>query len=441
MKKIYTIGIGWIGISGIARYYQFLWYEVWGSDSVVSDITRALEQEGIHVSYEANPDEIDATFEKIFFTSAISSDHPQLQKARVLGIPVFSYSQALSEVVNKKTLISIAGSHGKSTTTALVSLVLKNSTLWVNALVGSQLREFNGKNVTFSQSPLFVIEACEYKRQFLEYRPKMWVIVNIDLDHLDYYKDEADYVSAFAQYIDRIVPSGYAILAADNQHTPDLVGKRTDIEYILVGKDRYSFFYAKTSKPIPEFVLQVPGEHILFDAKIAYTIGDILKIPQENIIHTLQNYTGIWRRSELVGMTPHGNIVMSDYGHHPTEILLNVSAIKEKYAKKIVVVIFQPHQYSRTLELLNDFQTCFLSADILLVTDIYESRDTPEDKEKINGRQFAEGLSHTRKIYTGPLSETLAIWKMIDAQHSNQMIVILQWAGDIDSIRGEMVEK
>jgi len=441
MKKVYIIGIWGIGISGIARYYLFLWYEVHGSDSVASPLMESLKKEGMYAEIGIFPEKIDASFEMVVYTGAIPQDHAELQKAQSLNIPTLSYSEALARLVNAKKLITVAGSHGKSTTTALTSLVLKNSPLGVNALVGSLLSEFDGKNVHFSESPLFVLEACEYKRQFLAYRPHIAIVTNIDLDHLDYYQDEADYVRAFEEYIENIVPHGFAILDASDVHTKELVWKRSDIEYILVDQEKYTYFYGEKSVSFPEFALQVPGEHILFDAKIAFTVGNIFQISQEKILKTLTSYTGIWRRSEMVGETMHGNMILSDYGHHPKEISLTLGAIKKKYQKKMLVVIFQPHQYSRTLELLEDFKTCFVSADVLLVTDIYESRDTQADKDAIDSKRFTQVLNHPRKIYTGNLEETLQIWNMIDKQHAGQILVVLQWAGDVDSLREEMRKK
>jgi len=441
MKKIYIIGVWWIGISWLARYYYSCGYEVHGSDSSDSELTQKLAEEGIFVQIGIFPDKIDTSFDLVVYSGAIPTNHAQLQKAQSLGIATCSYSEALAHVANTKKLIAVAGSHGKSTTTALVSLVLKNSSIGVNALVGSLLKEFDGKNTHFSGSPLFVLEACEYKRQFLAYRPHIGIVTNIDLDHLDYYKDEADYVQAFEQYIENIVPQGFAILDANDMHTQELAGKRTDIEYILVDQEKYTYFYAKKSVSFPEFSLQVPGEHILFDAKIAFTVGNIFQISQENIINTLTNYTGIWRRSEIVGETPHQNMILSDYGHHPKEISLTLWAIKKKYTKKMLVVIFQPHQYSRTLELLEDFKNCFSAADVLLVTDIYESRDSQEDKEKMDAKRFTQFLNHPRKIYTGNLDETLQIWNMIDQQHPQQILVVLQWAGDVDTLREGMKKK
>jgi UDP-N-acetylmuramate--alanine ligase len=175
------------------------------------------------------------------YTEAIPAHHSELEKAKKLGIQTLTYPEALAQIANKKTLISIAGSHGKSTTSSLTSLVLKNSQTNVNAVVGTLLKEFGGKNAYFSESPYFVIEACEYRRSFLHYRPSVGVIINIDLDHLDYYKDLKDYISAFESYLNNIVPGGFAILNGEDTNCKKLLNLRKDIQYIEVYQDYFTF--------------------------------------------------------------------------------------------------------------------------------------------------------------------------------------------------------
>ncbi len=249
-----------------------------------------------------------------------------------------------------------------------------------------------------------MIEACEYKRSFLQYHPYITVITNIDLDHLDYYTSLEDYISAFQSLVDQT--SGFVIISAD-----DVNSKKLDIpveKKIVVGiaplpplsgglnpqptityfprveeddNGRKKVYYVEKTLPIPDMHLQVPGDHLLHDAHLAYTVGRLLGMGDDTIVSRLESYTGSWRRSEIVGTTKHGNIVMSDYGHHPNEIRPTLRAIREKYPEKKLFVIFQPHQYSRTRELLHEFATSFSDASELIIPNIYFSRDKQEDVE------------------------------------------------------------
>ncbi len=238
------------------------------------------------------------------------------------------------------------------------------------AIIGTQVPQLGNSN--FYTEPLtdnFVIEACEYKRSFLQYHPYITVITNIDLDHLDYYHDLADYLSAFQAIVDQT--SGFVLISADDKNSHKL---NIPLEKkIIVGKRKITYFprveetkegivenyTVEKNMPIPNMTLQVPGEHLLQDAFLAYAVGRLLGMPDNIIVPKLESYTGSWRRSEIVGTTENGNMVMSDYGHHPNEIRPTLAAIHDKYPDRKLYVVFQPHQYSRTRELLSEFVTSF----------------------------------------------------------------------------------
>nr|MDD3719922.1 UDP-N-acetylmuramate--L-alanine ligase [Candidatus Gracilibacteria bacterium] len=438
MKKIYVIGIGGIGVSAIARYYNENGYQVFGSDKTDSELIHKLRDEGIDIFIGERPEFIDNKFDLVVYTEAIPNSQSELEKSRELNLNVISYPTALAEIANKKQLITIAGTHGKSTTTSLISIVLKNSNIGVNSVVGSILKEFGNKNSYFSNSKYFALEACEYKRSFLKYKPFIGVITNIELDHLDYYKDLDDYLSAFKNYLENIIPGGYVILNGNCINSMKLLGLRNDINYVIVENKKYKIKNINgitKDYNFPNIELNVPGEHILYDAKIAYVVGKVLNLDDSEITKSLKNYNGIWRRSEIIGMTLNGNILMSDYGHHPTEILLNTKAIKEKYSQKKIVCIFQPHQYNRTLELLEDFKNCFKYVDKLIIPDIYESRDTEEDKKKINSEKLVSFINHSDKLDGKGLENTLDIILDYDKKNPTSSVIILQGAGNVDDLR------
>ena len=260
-----------------------------------------------------------------------------------------------------------------------------------SAIIGTQVPQLGNTNFySEAHTENFVIEACEYKRSFLQYRPYITVITNIDLDHLDYYKNLEDYISAFQSIVDQT--SGFVIISADDENSQKL--SIPDEKKIIVGSEVTYFprveemccgekkiYTVEKTMPIPDMHLQVPGDHLLQDARLAYTVGRLLGMKDDIIVSKLESYRGSWRRSEIIRVTDHGNILMSDYGHHPNEIRPTLKAIKNKYPDKKLFVAFQPHQYSRTRELLSEFAISFADADTLVIPDIYFSRDKKEDVE------------------------------------------------------------
>lgn len=430
--KIYCIGIGWIGISALARYFHANNYKVYGSDASYSKLIQELQNEWIDISLKPRPEILDDSFEYVIYSEAIPEDHEERIQAIKQGIPTYSYPHMLGIITKTSKLIAVAGTHGKSTTASLIALLL-HKTYTTNAIIGSLIPFFWWKNCYFTSSPYFVIEACEYKRSFLHYTPFIGVITNIDIDHLDYYKDRNDYTQAFYAFIDRIVPWWYLLYNGEEREHREIYTHRSDIETIPIYHSHYIF--QKNTYYFPHLTLQTPGDHILFDAKIAYALGEIISIPSEERKTIIESYPGIWRRSERIGITLHGNILMSDYGHHPTEIALTLQAIAQAFREKKLCVFFQPHQYSRTHQFLENFTTCFHAATMLCISDIYESRDSEQDKQTITSLQFFEAIHHPNKYYTGNLTQTLQKLREIDTNFPHACILLLLWAGNIDSLR------
>ncbi len=450
-KNIYILWIGGIGISAVARYYNELWYTVYWSDASKSELVKTLESEWITL---CSFDEALKHWEikKFIYTEAIPADNEEIQKAWGLSIQRLNYPQALAEIANDKKLIAIAWTHGKSTTTSLTSLVLKNSKENFTSVVGTILKEFENKNFFHRWShnipPLakgasgnwednfFVIEACEYKRSFLNYTPTVGIITNIELDHLDYFKDLEDYLSAFRDFIWNIKSWGFAILNGDDENCQKLKWLRDDIQYIEVF-DKY-FSIDDTVFHYPEISLQVAGNHVLYDAKIAYIVWHMLGILDSTIVEALENYTGVWRRMEHIKNTDNNNVLMSDYGHHPTEIRLTLEALKEKHPEKKLYTIFQPHQYNRTLELIEEFKNCFAWADTVIIPNIYESRDSEEDKLKMPVEKFISSVNHPDITYWDWLENTLKLIKSYDSENPDSSIILLLWAWNVDTLRYEL---
>ena len=482
-KHLHVIGIGGIGVSALARYYKRLGYSVSGSDGADSPFLERLRNDGfeIFVGHDAThlrPDTDLVIYSEAIITKPDLSPEEQiyanveLREAKIRNIRHISYPVALGEVFNAKQGIAITGSHGKSTTTAMTAIMLANDYVenptielpddgaafyaptapGCSAIIGTQVPQLGNSN--FYTEPLtdnFVIEACEYKRSFLNYEPYITVITNIDLDHLDYYQDLDDYISAFQSLVDQT--RGFVIISADDVNSARL--RIPEEKKIIVGNGEVVYFprveettdgvvktyYIEKDLTLPDMHLLVPGAHLLQDAYLAYTVGRLLDMRDEIIVPKLESYRGSWRRSEIVGTTPHGNILMSDYGHHPSEIRPTLHAIREKYHDKKLFVVFQPHQYSRTRELLQEFATSFSGVDTLVIPNIYFSRDKQEDVEFMTLEKLIQAIHpYQPNVIDGwGLENTAELIREYDSKNPNTSVILLLGAGDVDSLRYEIV--
>lgn len=434
--KIHLIWIWWIWISALARYYLTQSYTVYWSDTTASEITENLKNEWINIYIWNNSELINKDFDLVVYSEAIEENNIERVKANKLWIKTISYPQALAEITNNKKLITIAWTHWKSTTSSMISLILKNSEYNFTSIVWTLIKEFWNKNFFHRKDnyndDYFIIEACEYKNSFLNYKPTIWVIINIELDHIDFFKNIDNYINSFKSYIDNIKSWWFAIINWQDCNCKKLIWIRKDIKYIEVF-DNY-FIYNDIIVHYPILDISILWEHIQFDAKIAYTVWYIIWISNNRMLDSLKNYNWVWRRMEKIWKTIHNNILISDYGHHPTEIFLTLKSIKENNLDKKILTIFQPHQYSRTLELLNDFKNCFYYTDYLIISDIYESRDTKEYKDKINVIKFLKKINHKNKKDWKWLNNTLKLIKDFDKNNTN-CIILLLWAWNIDNLR------
>src|ERR1035437_9540261 len=346
IKNIFFVGIGGIGISAIARLMFLEGKNVSGSDMSGGELTRELMGIGIKITIGQGFELISRDTDLIVYTIAIPHYDPKLfEQIKSSGITYKSYPQMLGIVTANKYTIAVSGTHGKTTTTAMIAKILVDAGRDPSVVVGSLLKDFKS-NLIVGKSDLFVVEACEYERSFLNLKPKILVITNIEPDHLDYYKDLDDIKTAFKQ------------LAAQSEK---------------VISD-----YAKYLEKIPK--LSVPGVHNRMDAAAAFAVTLLLNIPEEVIKKSLAEFSGTWRRLEKKGTTKEGTIVYDDYAHHPTELKASLQALRELYPKgqKNITVLFQPHLYSRTKALFDDFVTCFDEADRVLLLPIYFARENPD---------------------------------------------------------------
>lgn len=437
-KKVYFIWIWGIWISALARYYKEIWYEIFWSDKTDSELIRKLQSESMNIIIWEDEKRITNDFEKVIYTEAVTEKQKEFKKAKELNLKILTYPQALWEMVNNKKLISISWTHGKSTTTSMTSIMFKNSNKNFSSIIWTILKEFNWKNFYHRQenkednNEYFIIEACEYKRSFLNYKPFIWIVTNIELDHLDYYKDLEDYLEAFRQYVKNIKKWWYLIINWQEQNSRQLIDIKKGINYIEVFEE---YFLIKDEKIFfPKVKLKIPWNHILYDSKLVYIVWYILNIDKKIIIKSLESYNWVWRRMEELWQSQNWNIFISDYGHHPTEIKLTLKALKEKYKDRQLITIFQPHQYSRTIELLKDFRHCFNYTDKLIISDIYESRDNEKNKKEMNVDILLKNIEHWNKENWDWQDNTLKRILEIDNKNRNILFIIM-WAWDIDNLR------
>ena len=403
---MHCIGIGGIGLSAIARYCNTHGAKVSGSDSSTSRITDDLQKEGVTFYTGHNTAHLSEEIDLVIYTIAVTENNPELKMARARGVTCMTYPEALGLLTQEYTTIAVCGTHGKTTTTAMIASMLNGCGINPTVIVGSLLAE-GGTNFIQGDSEYLVVEACEYKRSFLNLHPKYIVVTNIDEDHLDYYKDLKDIESAFQSFTDLLPSDGVLITHKDTILQTN--AKKVDAD-ILDGNT---------------IELSVLGEHNKENAKLALTLAHVLGLNDTNARTGLQSFTGTWRRLEYKG-TQKGAIMYDDYGHHPREIQATLQALREKYkaGKFKLVAVFQPHLFSRTKLLLDEFATAFTLADKICVLPIYAARE--KDDETISSHDLVEKMDNA--IYMETFDE---VKKYIEKNCHSGSVVLTIGAGDV----------
>lgn len=440
-KRIHFIGIGGVGMSGLALIMHSLGYEISGCDVAKSKYTKLLEKKGIKIYYEHSPSHLDSV-DIVVYSSAIPQDNPELLKAKELGIWVIPRAQMLSEVMNAypKSIV-VAGSHGKTTTTSMISEVLiklqKNPTV----IVGGIINNFKTHSL-LGKREFLVAEADESDGSFLCYNPYIEVITNIDKEHLDFYADFNAIKRAFINFIKRCSPDGKVILCGDDPGVREILQEISGPFLLygfsennhLVGKIIEDSAYPKVEiyhldEPLGTFQLSVPGKHNALNALAAIGVSLILELPISEVIKILENFRGVERRLDFKGIW-RGAILLDDYAHHPTEIKATLSTVKEVYPDKKLVLIFQPHRYTRMKALWDEFLFALKDPEILILTDIYPASEKPIPG--ISGFTFFESIKNLRTpnptFYGETFEEILTLLEKIGGENQ---IILTMGAGNI----------
>lgn len=382
IKKVFFVGIGGIGISAIARMMHIEGKLVSGSDMSLGEVVTELRNIGISVTIGQDLSFIPKDTDLIVYTIAIAHYDQKLYEAILnLGIPARSYPQMLSIVTKNKYTIAVSGTHGKTTTTAMIAKILMDTGMDPSVIVGSLLKEYKS-NLIVGNGDIFVVEACEYERSFLNIKPKILVITNIESDHLDYYKDISDIESAFSELI--LQTDDFVVCNPKDPATSRIV-KNSNHKKII----DYTGYLYKVPK------LSVPGLHNRMNAACALAVADILKISPAKVMKPISEFSGTWRRLDKRKETEEGVIIYDDYAHHPTEIKASLQALRELYKKdeKKLTIIFQPHLYSRTKALFQEFSESFEGADQVFLLPIYFARETKD--ETISSELLAAAILKT----------------------------------------------
>lgn len=376
IKRIHFIGIGGIGMSALARHFLSEKKAVSGSDGTLSDITKKLAEEGILIYSEQSPDNITKDVELVVYTEAItkgSDGWPELQAAQKAGIPTINYFEALGLAMNPYYLIAVAGTHGKTTTTAMLTEIFEAAGKDPTAVIGS-LRAKTKSNYRAGKSKYAIVEACEYKEDFLHLRPDVLVITNIEHEHVDYYPTLSDVQKAFRKLIEQVDEKGVVIT---DPTSPTIAPILEDCPVEVIDYN---------SQLDLSLHLKQPGVHNLLNASAALAVTKHEKLNIDEAKTALQNFAGTWRRFEYKGIL-NGAPVYDDYAHHPTEIKMTLKAMCEAHPEQRIVAVFQPHTYTRTVALFKDFAKAFAGADEMIIVPIYAARE--ENTTGISSRELA----------------------------------------------------
>lgn len=434
-KRVHMVGVKGVGMTALAEILLKNKFIVSGSDVRDEFMTDAvLTRLGVAVTdfHAGNSAGKDA----LIRSNAYGTDNAEVNAATRAGIPVFSYPEVVAELFNAHKGIAVAGSHGKTTTTAMLAHILKSAGRNVTAIVGSKALNWNSGalagDLSDAHAP-FVLEADEYKEAFLHYRPHGAIITNIDYDHPDYFKTAREYENAFAKFIAAIPRGGFLVYNRDDAALRRIVLQKAVCETIPV-----------SIAIMPLLTLLLPGAHYLFNAALAYQAALQLGVDEKTAQAALADFKGTARRMECIGTRKNGTLVFDDYAHHPTEIRATLLALKEKYPKRKLIAVFQPHTFSRTRALFNGFAKAFSSADKAVFTEVYasarEKKDSPGNGVDMEKMTVAARKNGTDAVFIKNKDSIAQYVLETEFPNRNGAVVVTLGAGDIWQVAREIVE-
>ncbi len=442
-NKIHFIGVGGIGMSGIAELLRRHGYTVSGSDLNKGETAKNLERIGVQIHVGHDVKNVQGA-ELVVYSSAIRRDNPEMIAASQLKIPIITRAEMLAELMRLKYGIAVAGAHGKTTTTSMISMLLMEGDLDPTIVVGGKVDHFGGANARLGAGDFMVVEADESDGSFNRLSPSIAVVTNMDREHMDHYKTMPKLKGAFLSFMNKVPFYGLTVLCGDDPYLRVLSSKvdrrkktygfHPDCDYVLSDyavSGLGSRFSLKTFSGKDTVVLQVPGRHNALNSVAALAVADELSIPRTVSLDALATFQGVQRRFQKRG-TLNGVLFIDDYAHHPTEIRATIQATREQYPKANIRVVFQPHRFSRVEDLLDQFGTCFKDSDAVAITDIYAAGEAPipgVDGRALSDLIGTQGIEVTRHVKT-PMDGVQG-WL---AESTEGDIILTLGAGDLPNV-------
>jgi UDP-N-acetylmuramate--alanine ligase len=448
IKKIHFVGIGGIGMSGIAEILLNKGFKVSGSDLNLTEVTNRLAELGAKI-YEGHSPENVKDVDVLVYSSAVIPDNPEVRAAADRNIPIIKRAEMLAETMRMQYGIGIAGTHGKTTTTSMVGLTLTEGGIDPTIIVGGKLSGLGGTNARLGNGEFIVVEADEFDRTFLKLTPTIAAITTLESEHLDTYKDLDDIKTAFIEFANKVPFYGFVVICLDEPALQDIIPSinktvftygttaQADVRAIEIEFEGFSSKYSVIykGKELGQIKLNIPGEHYVKNSLVAVTIGMELGIDFAVIKKALEKFKGVYRRFET--KYNNGILVLDDYAHHPTESSATLAGIRAAWDRRLVVV-FQPHLFSRTKDFYQDFGRSFLNSDVFICTDIYPAREKPI--EGITGEMIAniaKKYGHKNVHY---IADKKDIPKKLMELKKKDDIIITMGAGDIWKYGEKFVE-
>lgn len=448
--KIHFMGIGGISMSGLAEILHDRGFTITGSDRAESAITASLEKKGIKVFYGQKAENITDDIDLLVYTAAISSDNEELVAAKEKGIECISRADMLGQIMkNYEVPIAVSGTHGKTTTTSMLTTILMEANLDPTITVGGMLDAIGG-NLRIGQSEIFVTEACEYTNSFLSFFPKISIILNIEEDHMDFFKDINDIRNSFRRFAELLPEDGLLVINADIDNYEEIT-KNVKCKVVTFGSSDKADYYAEnvTYNEIgcgcfvankngtkQEVELRVPGSHNVLNALAVLCVTDFLSVNDSAVDSGFLRFHGADRRFQIKGKL--GDItVVDDYAHHPTEIMATLKAAKN-YPHDRIVVVFQPHTYTRTKAFFEEFQEALSLADVVVLAEIYAARE--KNTIGISSKDLCDAME--KKGINVQFFETFGeIEDFILQNCKGKDLLITMGAGNIDTVGDELLGK
>lgn len=452
----YVVGLGGIGTSALAQWLQKNAWRVQGTDRARSDITDGLERLGIAVDTSEHPN-LPLGVSLLVFSDAVPPEHPLRKIARERGIRQASYPELLGELTRPLTTLAVTGSHGKSTTTSLLGLLLETDKQDPTVVVGSRLKAWGyGSaggglgNFRSGKSTLAVVEADEYRKHFLTLEPTVAVVTSVDHDHVDAFPTPAAYQAAYVEFLKKVRPNGSVVLPASDPATAMLTSALTaGVESVTftsggnasadvaasdltTGQERQHFRLTVRGKEYGRFTLRVPGTHVIADAAAAVAATLTFRVPFDVIRGVLEEFRGIWRRFELVGEI-NGAPLVSDYAHHPTELKALLAGARQWYPNRRLLLAFQPHQKLRTRAFAGEFLKVLRQFDVLILAEVYDVAGREEESDRTTTKDWVSPLSDSGHPVTYA-PDLHAVEDAVRSQARPGDAVLIVGAGDIDQV-------